>query len=380
MRTDTALRSLLGAAAILMPLALPAASAEEEKCLRPEIQQLVQSVGEKLQAAAEKLGLNDEQKAKIREIDAGQAEERMALRMQRRSLLQEEMKSLASILTPEQREQIKEFAEDKAEKTRESPRGLPKFCDVRDTLAERAHCAAEKLGLTSEQRAQIIQTLSKHSEQHAALRAKCKEWVETEFKAVAAVLTPEQRMKARRELLEDRVVIAAAAKSVADHLSSAAEKISLTDEQRQKIKKTHSEFDDKYCALRAERRELLQQELKAIAAILTPEQREKVGDFCEDRIVVVEVSATGDSADEAIKALRESIAERLEAVADKLELTAEQREKIKGVHANFSDKFKAQREQRTALRQEELKAISVHLTPEQREKAKDMVEEKVTAL
>jgi Spy/CpxP family protein refolding chaperone len=379
MRTETALRCLLGAAAFLMVLALAAASAEEEKCLRPEIQQLVQSVGEKLQAAADKFGLNAEQQAKIREIDAGQAEQRMALRTQRRNLLQEEMKSLASILTPEQREKIKEFAEDKAEQVRETPKGLPKFSAACDTLAERAHCAAERLGLTSEQRTQIIQTLSKHSEQHAALRAKCKEWAENEFKAVAAVLTPDQKMKARRDLLEDRVVIAAAARSVADRLNAAAEKISLSDEQKQKILKTHSEFDDKYCALRAERRELMQQELKAIAAILTPEQREKVGDFCEDRVVVVEATATASSADEAIKALRESIAERMEAVADKLELTAAQRDEIRGAQANFADKFKAQREQRTALRREELKALGVHLTPEQREKAKDLAEDYVMA-
>lgn len=379
MRIETALRCLLGAAAFFMVLAQATASAEEERCLRPEVQQLVQSVGEKLQAAADKFGLSAEQQAKIREIDSEQAEERMALRTQRRNLLQEEMKSLASILTPEQREKIKEFAEDKAEQVRQAPKGLPNFSAARDTLAERTHCAAEKLGLTSEQRTQIIQTLSKHSEQHAALRAKCKEWAENEFKAVAAVLTPEQKMKARRDLLEDRVVIAAAARSVADRLNAAAEKISLSDEQKQKILKTHSEFDDKYCALRAERRELMQQELKAIAAILTPEQREKVGDFCEDRVVVVEATATGSSADEAIKALRESIAERMEAVADKLELTAAQRDEIRGAQANFADKFKAQRDQRIALRREELKALGVHLTPEQREKAKDLAEDYVMA-
>src|SRR5262245_14933530 len=105
MRTGTAaLRSLLWVPALGLPLALISASAADEKALRPEIQQLVQSVGEKLQAAADKIGLTAEQRSKLREIDASQAEQRTALRAQRRSLLQEEMNSLASILTPEQRE------------------------------------------------------------------------------------------------------------------------------------------------------------------------------------------------------------------------------------------------------------------------------------
>ena len=121
------------------------------------------------------LGLTDEQRSKLREIDGRQAEQRTALRAERRSLLQEELKSLASILTPEQREKIKEYAEDKAEQVRQATGGLPKFSAARDTVAERAHSAAENLGLTSEQRKQIIQTLSSNIQRHAALRTRCRE-------------------------------------------------------------------------------------------------------------------------------------------------------------------------------------------------------------
>ena len=131
------------------------------------------------------------------------------------------------------------------EQPRESTAGLPRFSAARDTLAERAHSAAEKLGLTSEQRKQIIQTLSSHTDQHVALRAKCREAAENEFKAVTAVLTPEQRTKAR-EQIEDRVVIAAAARSVADRLDAVGDKLGLSDDQRQQIAKTHSQFDGKY--------------------------------------------------------------------------------------------------------------------------------------
>ena len=89
---------------------------------------------------------------------------------------------------------------------------------------------------------------------------------------------------------------------------------------------------------------------------------------------------TGATADEAVKALRESITERLEAVSDKLGLSAAQRGEIRSVHANFSDKFKAQRDQRVALRQQELQALGAHLTADQREKAKDFIEDHAGAL
>ncbi|MCI0358513.1 MAG: Spy/CpxP family protein refolding chaperone [Planctomycetaceae bacterium] len=380
MRTGSTRRLLALAVIFGLPLALAVNLAGEERALRPEVQQLVQSVSERLQAAADKLGLSEEQRTKIREIGAAHSEQRSALRTERRNLLQEELKSVASILTPEQREKIKEFAEDRVEQARlDGAPGLPRFSAARDTLAERAQSAAEKLGLTSEQRQQIIQALSDQATRHALLRARCRDACENEFKAVAAVLTPEQRLKAR-EQIEDRIVLAAAARSVADRLDAAADKLNLSPDQRQQIAKAHSQFAGKYQALRSERLELMQEELKAMAAILTPEQREKVKDFCEDRVVLIEVSATGATADEAVKALRETISERLEAVADKLGLSADQRTQIRGVHASFAEKFKAQRDERKALREEELKALGAVLRPEQQDKVKDFVEDFAQAL
>ena len=45
-----------------------------------------------------------------------------------------------------------------------------------------------------------------------------------------------------------------------------------------------------------------------------------------------------------------------------------------------TDKFKAQRDERTTLRQQELQALGAHLTPEQREKTKNLAEEYLMAL
>jgi Spy/CpxP family protein refolding chaperone len=354
--------------------ATAARAAEEQKCLCTEVEQMLRSVGEKLKDAADKLDLTAEQKSKIDEIVASHADERKALRTERKSLLQDELKALGTILTPEQREKIKDFAEDRIEQARAAAPGLPRFTAARDTLAERAQSAAEKLGLTSEQRQKMIEALSSHADRHAALKARCREAAESEFKAIAAVLNPQQREKAR-ECFEDRVVIAAAAKSVADRLNAVADMLDLTSNQRQQIVETHSQFAAKYRALRSDRKELMQEELKAIAAILTPEQRENVKDFCEDRVTIIQVSPSGQGPAEAVKALKETISERLETVADKLGLSDDQRNKIRGVRAAFADKFKLQRDQRKTLRQQELQALQGILTSEQRAKVKDVVED-----
>jgi Spy/CpxP family protein refolding chaperone len=354
--------------------------ADEEKSLKPEVEQLKQSVSEKLEAAADKLGLTSEQRTKIRQIRDSHAEQIKSLRAERRKLLQEELAALGSILKPEQKEKIKSLAEDRMEQAEQngSAKGLPRFRALRSTLAERAICDSEKLGLSTDQRKQIVETLAQHAEQHASLKEKCREASEAEFKEIAAVLTPEQKQKAR-EFVEERIVKAAAAKSIADRLNAIADNLKLTSDQRAQIAEIHAPFAAKYRELRANRREMLHDELKAIGAVLTPEQREKVKDFCEDRVVVIQVSGSGRDAAEAAKALRETISERLEVAADKLELTPEQRKEIRALQTSWADKFKEQRQQRIALRRDELKAISAALTPEQREKVRNFVEDQPEA-
>jgi Spy/CpxP family protein refolding chaperone len=357
-------------------LSATAALADEEKCLRPEFEQLIQTVTEKFQEVAGQLGLNDDQKAKIREIHAKHVEEYKTLRTERRELLEAELKALGEVLTPEQREKVKEFVNDRMEAERAGQPGMPQFAAERGTLAERVQEAADKLDLSADQRKQIVKTLASYAGRHTSLRAKCRDAVEGEIKDVAAVLTPEQRQKAS-DYINDRVVRAEAAMSIAERLDAVADKLGLTANQRKQIVQTHSEFAGKYRQLRAERRELMQEELRAIGAVLTPEQREKVKNFFEDRVVIVRASSTGRDAAEAAQALRETVKERLEAIADKLGLTDDQRAKIRDAHAAFAEKFQAQREQRKALRQEELKALGAILTNEQREKVKNFVEDHV---
>jgi Spy/CpxP family protein refolding chaperone len=249
---------------------------------------------------------------------------------------------------------------------------------LRDALAERVQAADEKLALTPEQRTKIRELHAPFAEKYRANRAERRELVEAEFKAIAEGLTPEQREKARR-YIEGRMVRAAVVQSVAERLQAAADKIGLTDEQRNKIREIRTGFRDKFRSLADGRRALLHDELKAIGGQLTSDQRDRVCDLCEDRVVVVGIEIDPNDAD-AIAHLRETVAERLRGLADRLGLTDEQRGKIREIHASFADKYEAQRTARRDLRREELKAMGDVLTPEQRDKVKGYIEDRVEAL
>src|SRR5580698_4743317 len=83
--------------------------AQEEPRFSPNLEQLRETVSDRLAAVADKLGLTDEQKTKIREAHTAFAGKYEAFRTQRRELLQEELKALGEALTPEQREIAKGY-------------------------------------------------------------------------------------------------------------------------------------------------------------------------------------------------------------------------------------------------------------------------------
>ena len=353
--------------------------AQEQKPFSPALEQLRETVSERLQTVADQLGLTTEQRTKIREAHAAFADRFQALRTQRRELLQSELEAIRDVLTPEQREAVNGFVDDVRE-AREvgAGRDWPEVAPLRDALAERVQAADEKLALTPEQKTKIRDLHAPFAEKYRANRATRRELVEAEFKAIAEGLTPEQREKARR-YIEGRMVRAAVVQSVAERLQAAADQLGLTDEQRGKIREIHAGFRDKYRALADQRRALLHDELKAIGGQLTSDQRDRVRDICEDRVVVVGIEIDPNDPD-AIAQLRETVAERLRGVADRLGLTDEQRGKIREIHASFVEKFEAQRTARRDLRREELKAMGEVLTPEQREKVKGYIEDRVEAL
>ena len=125
------------------------------------------------------------------------------------------------------------------------------------------------------------------------VRADRKELLSSELQAMGQVLTPEQRETAKG-YVEDFKAAAASAEgpemcpireTVADRLHAAIEKINLTPEQRTKIREAYAPFAEKHRAQRAERLQLVQDELKSASEVLTPEQRTKVRSLIEARMV-----------------------------------------------------------------------------------------------
>jgi Spy/CpxP family protein refolding chaperone len=358
-------------ALVAVVTALPAmARAQEARQIRPEVDLLKQSVSEKLQAAADQLGLTQEQREKIKEIQRSFETRRQELRDQRRDLHQGDLKAISEILTPEQREKVQALTEDRVE-TQEAGQGPvapAQDASLYDSFMQKLRAAREQLGLTSEQRDRIRERLAGSAERYRDQRRARRDLVEEEFKAIAEVLTPEQREKARR-YIEQRLIAASIAQSVAERLQAAADKLGLNREQQERILEVYKNYDEKYEKLADDRREQLKSELKAVGEILTPEQREKVRNYFKDRVVMIDIQVDPNDP-QAMAMLKETIAERLMATADRLGLTQEQRDKIKATYSDFAATYVAQREQREALRKEELKAMGEILTPEQREKAK----------
>jgi Spy/CpxP family protein refolding chaperone len=375
MRTRTA--TALALATILVAgLARAQDQDQEGTRLSPALEQLRETVSDRLHMAADELGLTAEQRDKIREIHTGFAPKYQAQRAARRELRQDEFKELGAILTPEQRDQVKEAVAERMAMIKEGAarRKWPEVASLRDTLADRIESAAEELNLSDEQREKIREAFRPFAQKYREQATEHRELVEDELKAVAEVLTPEQR-KLLRRYVEGRIVRAAAAQRVADRLRAAGEKLYLTSEQREKIREVGRPYAEKFREMQRRRRALLAEEMQDVAKVLTPEQREMVRDWREDQVVVIGV-AIDPANPPTLARLRETLADRLNAAAGELGLTAEQRGKIREIRADFAAKYQAQRAARRELRQDELKELGAILTPEQRDQVKGFAEER----
>jgi Spy/CpxP family protein refolding chaperone len=237
----------------------------------------------KLRAADEQLGLTSDQKYQIRERLVGSAEKYREQRHARRELVEEEYKAISEVLTPEQREKARRYFEHRLV-----------TAPIVQSVTTRLHAAADSLGLTQEQRKQIVDTYKSYEEKYEKLADERRDQLKSELKAIGEILTPEQREKVRNYFRDHVVVIdvqldpndpqamAMLKETIAARLEATAEKLGLTQEQRDKIKATYSGFAATYKAQRDQREALRKEELKAMSEILTPEQREKVKNYSSD--------------------------------------------------------------------------------------------------
>jgi Spy/CpxP family protein refolding chaperone len=244
-----------------------------------------ETVSQRLADAADELGLTPEQRTQIRERLEPSRDKYREQRRARRELIEAELKALSQVLTPQQINAVQ----------RHIVRHV-RAAEFTESVRDRLHAAASKLGLSADQLRRIEQAHEPFEPKYEALADQRRELMRAELKAVAEILNQEQREQVR-EICQDRVALTQAnvdrndpqlvahlKETISERLEAVSDKLNLSEEQRKEIKEKTAAFATKYAAQRSERQTLRKEELAAVASILTPEQREMVKDFVADQV------------------------------------------------------------------------------------------------
>ena len=167
--------------------------------------------------------------------------------------------------------------------------------------ASRLESMKERLGLSEEQVGQLKPIVQEEAAKLKTLKEdtsltdtekkeKAREIMSGVREKLGAILTPEQKAKAAEEMRSRGGGRPAGGDEAAQRLAAMKEKLSLTDEQVEKLKPILAEEAPKMRALRddknisqEDRRQHLRQSMERIAAELTPEQREKMREQVQRR-------------------------------------------------------------------------------------------------
>jgi Spy/CpxP family protein refolding chaperone len=217
----------------------------------------------RVDALAAKLGLNDEQKEKIQKIHTEFDAKEDPVEHQLWKLHREERDAMSKVLTDEQR------------------------AKVPDAIKAEWHSMWEKvdakLGLSAEQKEKIDKIRDEYGPKFRALaEAKGEKHHDgfrklrhEEFAAIGKELTDEQRAKlpgiAREEFHMWRNPAARH-----EHMAAFAEKLGLSDEQKEKVKKVQEEYAPQVKKAAEELHRLHKEEHKEMEAVLTEDQRTKL--------------------------------------------------------------------------------------------------------
>jgi len=220
----------------------------------------------------------------------------------------------------------------------------------------RQEALAAKLGLSDEQKEQVKKIHHDFDQKEDALEHQLWSLHHEEREAVSKVLTSEQRAKAP-ELIR---------KGMEKELDKVADKLGLSSEQKQRVKKIHAGYAPKYRQLagqkgkdtRGQFRHLRHEEFAAIRKELTAEQRAKL-----PGVVREEMHHWRDPA------ARRKV---LKALGDKLGLSDEQKEQVKKAHEEYDPKIGKAVQQLAQVHKEEHEALEKVLTPEQRTKLREL--------
>ncbi len=218
---------------------------------------------------------------------------------------------------------------------------------------------ANKLGLNDQQKQQLRQIYSDFDQKIEPVREKM--WVlrHEKFEMMKQVLTEQQRQQ-----------LPSALKDIwQKEWREIADKLQLSNEQKQKIEKIHDEYARKFEQMEQQKGERKAQQFhslkreffNAVNKELTEKQRAEVP------AVLREEMHEWRSA--------EFRQEQLKKVADRLNLSAEQRQKVQQIEEQFQPKLEKLISQLRQLRNEERQKMESVLTDSQRAKLRKFCEE-----
>lgn len=222
---------------------------------------------------------------------------------------------------------------------------------------DRLEALASKLGLSDQQKEEIRKIHADYDKKMDPLEEQLWALHHAEHEAMSKVLTEDQRAKLPEVMKE----------VMHKELDKMADKLGLTEAQKQKVEKIHEMYAKKFRDLAAQKgenarhkfHELRSEAMATVGKDLNDEQRARLHSVMREEFHRMH--------DPAVRR------EHLKAFADKLGLSAEQKEQVQKVHNEYEQKIEKLAEQLKQLHKDEHAAVEKVLTEEQRTKLRELL-------
>jgi hypothetical protein len=221
---------------------------------------------------------------------------------------------------------------------------------------ERLSAWASKLGLDQQQQERVQKTCSEYAEKAEPVEEQLWKLHHEEFDAAKGVLTQEQRDK-----------LPAAIKTVMDkECRKVAEKLGLSDDQRQRVAKIREEYEPKFREVCAESTETARKKMRELRSQFFADMRQVLNDDQKAKFFGV--------LREEFHQWRDPVArhEAMQEIGEQLGVSADQKSQIEKIRAEYRPKLEPLVKQLKEVHQEERASINKILTDEQRTRAREM--------
>jgi len=222
---------------------------------------------------------------------------------------------------------------------------------------DRLEALASKLGLSDQQKQEIRKIHADYDKKMDPLEEQIWTTHHAEHEAMGKVLTEEQRTKVPEVMKE----------VMHKELDKMADKLGLSEGQKQKLEKVHGQYEKKFHDLARQKgedarhkfHELRSEAMTTIGKELNEDQRAKLPAVMREEFHRMH--------DPSVRR------EHMKVFADKLGLSGEQKEQVQKIHSEYEQKIEKPVEQLKQLHKDEHEAVEKVLTQEQRTKLRELL-------